>query len=269
MRSLVIVLEEQIENKRMTFNLTKYEVKNRYAGKVLGGIWTFLNPVLQIGVFWFAFGLGIRGGNPVGDIPFVVWMITGMIPWIYISASINRGATSIYSKLSLASKMSFPLSIVPTYTILAQLQIHLILLSLVFFMMIVHGVSFAGFSIIALLYFMLTTTTFLVALSFVTSTIIAIISDAQLVISHVIRLLFFMTPIMWETPRVSNVWFRFVLRVNPTHYLVTGYRNAFLYSNVRSISIIDTIYFWSLTMLLLIIGTKIHVKFRREFIDYR
>lgn len=269
MKSLIIVLNEQIENKRMTFNLTRYEVKNKYAGNALGGIWLFLNPIIQISVFWFAFGLGIRGGGPVGEIPFIVWMMAGKIPWLYISSSISQGASSISSKLAFASKMSFPLSIVPIYTILSIFQTHLILLSLVFIMMIIHGVGFAGFSILALLYIMFTTTIFLFALSFVTSTIISIIKDAQLLIAHIIRLIFFMTPIMWETPRVSNLWFRIVLRANPANYLVTGYRNAFLYSNVSTLNLIDTIYFWSLTIALMLIGTRIHVKFRREFIDYR
>jgi len=268
MKSLITVLSEQIENRRMIFNLTKYEVKSKHAGNALGIVWLFLNPIIQIGVFWFAFGVGIRGGAPVDGIPFIVWLKTGLIPWIYISASISQGANSISGKLSLASKMSFPLSIVPIYTILAQLQTHLILLSLVFFIMIVHSVSFAGFSILAFLYFILTTTIFLLALSFVTSTIISIVKDAKHIIGHIVRLIFFITPIMWDSPDVSSFWFRLILRANPAYYLVTGYRNAFLYSNVRSISTIDTVYFWSLTIFLMLVGTRIHVKFRREFIDY-
>ena len=268
MKSLIVVLNEQIENKRMIFNLTKYELKSRYAGNALGILWLFLNPIIQIGIFWFVFGVGIRGGAPVDGIPFIVWLQTGMIPWFFISAGISQGATSISSKLSVASKMNFPLSIVPAYVILAQLQTHLILLSLVFLIMIVHGVSFAGFSILALLYFILTTTIFLMALSFVTSTIISIVKDARQLIQHIVRFTFFMTPIMWETPRISNLWFQIVLRANPVYYLVMGYRNAFLFSNVRSINLIDTIYFWSFTIFLMTLGMRIHIKFRREFIDY-
>jgi len=268
MKSLITVLSEQIENRRMIFNLAKYELVNKYAGNALGIIWLFLNPIIQISIFWFVFGVGIRGRGAVGDIPFIVWLMTGKIPWFYISGSIVQGANSISNKLSIASKMSFPLSIVPFYTILAQLLTHLILLSLVFFIMIVHGVGFAGFSILALIYFILTTTIFLIALSFFTSTIISIVKDARQLISHIVRFTFFLTPIMWETPRVTELWFLIVLRANPVYYLVTGYRNAFLYSDVRSINQTDTIYFWSLTLLLMLIGTRIHVKLRREFIDY-
>ena len=262
------VLSEQFKYRRMIVNLAKYELKTRYAGNVLGIVWLFLNPILQISIMWFVFGVGIRGRAAVGDIPFIVWLQTGMIPWIYISSGITLGAGSISSKLSIASKMSFPLSIVPVYMILAQLLTHLILLSLVFGLMIVHQIGFAGFSIYVLIYFILTSTAFLIALSFLSSTIITIVKDTKQLIGHIVRLFFFTTPIMWEMPRVSYPWFLLILRANPINYLVTGYRNAFLYSDVRSINIVDTIYFWTLTVLLMVIGTRIHLKLRKEFIDY-
>ena len=267
MGSLMIVVNEQIENRRMIWNLTNYESKNRYAGNALGSIWVFLNPFIQICIFWFAFGVGLRGGSPVGEIPFLIWLLTGLMPWFYISACINQGATSISSKLSLASKVSFPLSIVPIYVIFSQLQTHLILLSLIFFLMIVFGVGFAGLSILGLLYFIFATTVFLIALSFVTSTLISIVKDLRLLIEHIVRLIFWTTPIMWQVGNTS-FWYGLVLRANPVYYLVIGYRNSFLYADVTSIPLIDTIYFWSLTAFMLILGTRIHVKFRREFIDY-
>ena len=268
MKSLITVLGEQIKYRRMIVSLAKYELKTRYAGNALGIVWLFLNPILQVSIMWFVFGVGIRGRAPIDDIPFIVWLQTGMIPWIYISSGITLGAGSISSKLSIASKMSFPLSIVPVYMIFSQLLTHLILLSLVFGLMIVHQIGFGGFSIWSLVYFILTSTAFLMALAFVSSTIISIVKDTKQLISHIVRLFFFTTPIMWETPRVSYTWFLIILRANPINYLVTGYRNAFLYSDVRSINLIDTIYFWTLTALLLLIGTRIHLKLRKEFIDY-
>ena len=269
MESLKVVISEIIEHKRMIFNLAKYEVKTRYAGTTLGIVWLFLNPIIQIGIFAFVFGIGIRGNNPVGDIPFIIWMLTGLVPWFFIGAGINRGATSIVGKLGVASKMSFPLSVVPVYTILALLQTHLILLPLVFLLMVIFGVSLTGFSLVALMYFMLTTTIFLIILAFVTSTIIAIVRDAGQLVSHVVRFLFFMTPILWIPPTHTPRWFMILLRTNPLHYIVIGYRNAFLYSDPVFIHPIDTVYFWAVTVILLLIGTSLHVKFRKEFVDYQ
>jgi len=269
MKSLIIVLKEQIQNRHMIYNLTKYEIKNRYAGNALGNIWLFLNPIIQVSIFWFVFGLGIRGrgGGLIDGVPFIIWLQTGMIPWFYISASITGGASSISSKLSIATKMSFPLSIVPVYVILAQLQAHLILLSLIFALMLFLNVGFAGFSIWALLYFILTSTIFLIALSFFTSTILSIVKDMRQLIQHIVRITFFTTPIMWQLEDTYR-WVEIIIRANPIHYLITGYRNAFLHSGVNTINPIDTVYFWTLTILLMIVGTRIHIKFRKDFIDY-
>lgn len=268
MIALVTIFKEQFQNRKLIAALVKYELKTKYAGSTLGTVWLFLDPIIRISVFWFAFGLGIRGGGPVGDIPFIVWMQAGMIPWFYISATISQGATSIASKLSLASKMDFPLSIIPVYKILALLQTHFIILSLVFVLMFVYRISFEGFSPLTLIYYIFSSTMFAFALSFVTSTLVSIVSDAKQVISHIVRLIFFMTPIMWTTERVSHRWFHIVLNANPIYYLIRGYRDSFLYSNVNTINWGSTLYFWSVTLCLMLIGARFHLRFRKDFIDY-
>ena len=269
MNSIVIVIKELIENRKMIFNLAKYELRMMYAGNTLGGLWLFLNPLIQITLFWVVFGAGIRGGGPVGDTPFIVWLLAGLIPWFNISACFSSGANSISSKLVVASKMNFPLSIVPIYTILSQLAIHGILLIFVFLSLVIFNVGFDGLNIIRLIYIVPTTTIFLISLAYITSTAVSVFKDFNLLISHLTRLFMWLTPIMW-LPLNMTRGIRIMIRVNPIHYMINGYRNAFLYGNVavEPPNGLDTIYFWLLVIFMLFLGTKIHVKFRREFIDY-
>ena len=269
MNSIIIVIKELIENRKMVFNLAKYEAQTMYAGHILGGFWLFLNPLIQVTLFWVVFGIGIRGGGPVGDIPFIVWLLAGLIPWFNISACFSSGANSIYSKLMIASKMNFPLSIVPVYTILSQLVIHGILLIFVFLSLIIFNVGFGGLNIFRLIYIVPTTTIFLISLAYITSTVVSVFRDFGLLIGHITRLFMWITPIMW-TPLNMTRGIRIMIRINPVHYMTNGYRNAFLYGNVavETSNWLDTIYFWILVIFMLFLGTKIHVKFRREFIDY-
>lgn len=252
----------------MINRLALYEIKSKYAGNLLGTFWMILNPLIQIGIFWLVFGLGIRGGAPVNGVPFFAWLICGLIPWFYMSAGMTQGANSIYSKLGMASKMNFPLSIIPTYVILSQLYTHMILVVIMFIAVIVyHGI--ATINVFAFLYFMGATTIFLFALSYVTSTFSAIVRDVQQIVQSVVRILFYITPIFW-VPITAKLpfFFQLVIKLNPFYYLVQGYRESLLWGKTDFLWSWYTIYFWGIVLILLLVGSIIHVKFRRQFVDY-
>ena len=196
MKSTIIVVKEMIENKNIIWNLAKYEFKNKYAATTLGGVWLVLNPMIQVALFWVVFGLGIRARGDMDDFPFIVWLLPGIIPWFYIGTTISSGATCISKKLSLASRMNFPLSIVPAYTILTQVFTHGVLLTFVPLTLIIFRIGFSGFSILWLLYAIFTSIMFLISLSFITSTLTSIIKDLGQLITHITRIFFWFTPIM-------------------------------------------------------------------------
>jgi teichoic acid transport system permease protein len=266
MKSLMIVLKEQWHNKYMINRLALYELKSTYAGNKLGMVWALLNPLTQILVYWLVFGLGIRNGSAVDGVPFFLWLICGIVPWFYINAGLLRGSNSIYSKLGMVSKMNFPLSVVPTYVLLSQLYTHIILIGITcVFIFFGHGIS--KVSIFGLLYFMFTTSCFLFAISFITSTFATLLRDIQLAIQSIVRLLFYLTPVLW-VPVQLPFWFEMVLKSNPFYYVIEGYRSALLGTDMSIIWSGYTIYFWSLTFVMLFIGSILHVKFRRQFVDY-
>ena len=176
MKSIKIVIQEQIQNLYMIGRLSAYELKKSYADNLLGGLWIILNPLFQIGVYWVVFGLGVRGGQDVDGIPFFVWLICGLIPWFFISAAILQGSNSVYARLNSVSKMNFPLSVIPTYVVVAQLYTHLILVAMLT-IIVITSQGIHHINIISLLYFMLSSFCFLLSLSFVTSTLSTMVRD--------------------------------------------------------------------------------------------
>lgn len=250
----------------MINRLALYELKSTYAGNRLGMVWAILNPLIQIIVYWLVFGLGIRNGSAVGDVPFFIWLICGIVPWFYINAGLLRGSNSIYSKLGMVSKMNFPLSTVPTYVLLSQLYTHMILIGITF-VFLFFGYGIMQVNILGLLYFMFTTSCFLFAISFVTSTFATLLRDIQLAIQSIVRLLFYLTPVLW-VPGPLPRWFEMALKSNPFYYVIEGYRASLLGTGMDIFWSGYTIYFWLLTFALLFVGSILHVKFRRQFVDY-
>lgn len=267
MKSLKTILVEQFENAYLIRRLSIYELKKAYVANVLGMVWIFLNPIIQIGLYWLIFGLGIRGGAPVNGVPYFIWMISGLVPWFYISSSVIQGSNSIYARLSGVSKMNFPLSIIPSYVMLSKLYTHGILtIILIFIVSVNQGIGSINFLI--LFYGMFSVTIFLLALSFITSTLSTIIRDIHLLIQSVTRMLFFITPILWEPKENMPHLFLYVMKLNPFYYVVELYREALVYDSNSILFSGYTLYFWGTVIVLFIIGSMLHVRFRRQFVDY-
>ncbi len=267
MKSINTIIREHLENFYLIRRLSIYELKQAYAGNLLGVFWVFLNPLTQIGVYWLVFGLGIRGGAPIHGVPYFVWMVCGLVPWFFISSGIMQGSNAIYSRLSTVSKMNFPLSIIPTYVIMSQLYTHLILIAFLFIIILIN-LGLGTINIFILLVALLSSTAFLIAASFFTSTLSTMLRDVHLLIQSVTRMLFFLTPIFWEPKENMSYLFLFIIKINPLYYILELYRSALVYNDLSVLFSWYTLYFWGTTIILFIAGSMLHVRFRRQFVDY-
>ncbi|TLS38680.1 ABC transporter permease [Pseudalkalibacillus caeni] len=266
MRYMFQVLKEQFTNLHLIFRLALYEVKSRYQLHYLGVFWQFLNPAIQVGVYWFVFGLGIRGGEPIGDVPFFVWLVAGLIPWLFISPSIIQGSNSVYTKVNLVSKMKFPISVLPTITIVSNAFNFLIMLLVIGLILFIYHIN-PGMYLLQLPYYLLGLFAFLFSFTLLCSSISTIIRDFQMVLQSVMRMMMYLTPILWNMDKLPETLVT-VLKLNPVFYLIVGFRSTFLGTAWFFENMVYTGYFWSATLFILLIGSVIHLKFRDKFVDY-
>ncbi len=260
------VLKEQIENILLIFNLAKYENKSKYQMHYLGILWQFLMPLVQIGVYWFIFGVGIRSREPVGDIPFLVWLIAGLIPWFFINSSTLQGSNSVYAKINMVSKMKFPISVLPSISIMGNFFNFIIMLAFAQVVIVFNGVL-PTIQTIQLIYYIIATLALVFSLSLLFSTLSTLVRDFQNILQSAMRLLFFLTPILWDPSRLPELYHN-ILKLNPFYYLVSGFRESILGEGWFFENITYGIYFWVLVCTLLLAGSYLHIKFRNRFIDY-
>lgn len=263
MHSLLIVLKEQFDNYELIRRLAQYEIKTTHAERKLGLFWEIINPTLQIMIYWFVFGVGLRGNSDVDGIPFILWLIAGLTPWFFINDSILRGSNSINSRLGMLVKMKFPLSIIPSYVISSRLYQHFAMISIVILLKLLTVGTFE-FNIIQLPYYLFSTIVFVYSVSLLLSTLVTLIKDVQPLLQAIMRMLFYVTPILWTTDTFPEK-FHGLLKLNPVMYLVEGYRHSLVQSDWIIQSYNYSIYFWSITLLILIIGASLHLKFRNSF----
>lgn len=267
MKAAIKIFQEQIRHWTLIHRLGWFELKTKYIGNALGILWIFLNPLLQIGVYWFAFGIGLKQGSPINGIPYVYWITVGLIGWFYINQSLSTGTSSIYSKIGIISKMNFPLSIVPSFTVYAQLLEHAVLLCLT--LMVFQSVGYGvGWHTLQLPYYILATTCFLVSANLLLATLATVVRDVKLLMNAILKFGMFLSPVLW-TPDHLPMALQNILHLNPIFYLLEGYRSALLGDGVWFFERgAYTCYFWGLTFGLFVLGAIMNQRLKRNLLDY-
>lgn len=267
MKPVIQTFQEQIRHWTLIHRLGWFELKTKYIGNHLGVLWIFLNPLLQIGVYWFAFGVGLKQGDPINGIPYVYWITVGLISWFFINQSLSTGTSSIYSKIGMFSKMNFPLSIVPSFTVYSQLLEHLVLLisTVIVFQFVGYGVSLKT---LQLPYYVFATSCFLISANLFLSALATVVRDVKLLMNAILKFGMFLSPVLW-TPDHLPTMIQNLLHLNPIFYLIEGYRSSLLGDGVWFFERGGyTCYFWVLTGLLFVIGSMMNQRLKRNLLDY-
>lgn len=275
MKSAWKIINEQIRSLYLISRLSLYELKSENNNNYLGMLWIIINPMIQIFIYWLVFGkiLGRTNGVAVDNgqnAPYIIWLISGIIVWFFLQPAIIQGSRSIYSRIRFIAKMNFPMSAIPSYVILEKFYQHLLLTGIIF--VILQFTDFkVSLYIVQLPYFMFAAFMFLLSVSLITSTLSTIVRDLHQILISLMRMMFYLTPILWEPARLSGVpeYLKNVLLLNPMYYLVQGYRSTLLGISWYGIEHIGyTCYFWGFVILAFLFGSFIHLKFRNHFVDY-
>jgi teichoic acid transport system permease protein len=109
---------------------------------------------------------------------------------------------------------------------------------------------------------------FLFGFSLITSTLATIVRDVQMILQSVMRMLLYLSPILWPPTLLPESWHTF-LKFNPFYFIIEGYRSSLLGQGWYFIEHpVQTAYFFGVTGLVLMIGSYLHLKFRNQFIDF-
>ncbi len=264
LRELFDFLFDLYRKRRLIKGLVAKDFQNQFLGSFLGIFWAFFQPAVFIFVLWFIFSTGFRTGM-VGDIPFVLYLMTGVVLWTFFSESFVAGAMAILESDYLVKKMVFRVSILPVVKILSQLLVHLIFLGLLLIVFFGHGFA-PTIYLIQLLYYLFATVILLMGLSWISSALNVFVRDIGQVIRVINRIGFWFTPIFWHID-ILPPRFHFLIKLNPVYYLVTGYRNCLFYKvwfweNYRL-----TLYYWIVTIIIFAVGAIVFRRLRPHFAD--
>ena len=120
-KDLFLFMKDIYQNRKLLLQFSVNDFKSRYAGSFLGILWAFINPVFTVLIYWLVFGFGLKAAMTDGKYPFIVYLITGMIPWFFFSDAFTSTTLVFREYTYLVKKVVFNIRILPTTKILSNL----------------------------------------------------------------------------------------------------------------------------------------------------
>ena len=267
MHTIVEIIKDHIQYRQQIFKLAKDDLVKTYRGAALGWAWAIIKPAVTIFVYWFTFQIGLRAGKEVEPIPFFLWLISGVIPWFYMSDMITGGTESIRKYSYLVTKMKFPISTIPTFFSISKFMVHLALLAIMIIIFIAMGYP-PDMYILQLPIYMLLSFLFFTVFSLFSSLLACMSKDFSNLVKSLVTAVFWLSGIIWNINTLKDIpWLKALLKVNPVTYLVEGYRNCFIHKTWIWESPKTLIAFLLILVVLIIAAVWVYRRLRKEIPD--
>lgn len=266
MKFAIAILGEAWKSKRLIFDLAKDDFKLRFAGAGLGAIWGFIQPLVTILLYWFVFQVGFRSGSVNNGMPYILWLVAGMVPWFFFSEAWIGATNCLYEYSFLVKKVVFKIEILPFVKMLSALFVHVFFIDLIFIFFASYG-YYVSVYYFQLLYYLLCEVMLIYALTLITSSLVIFIKDIMQMIGILTQIFFWTIPIVWNPENISNQVVLTILKMNPIYYCIEGYRDSLVNKVGFWEKPLYTLYYWSVILLLLSVGMRIYRKLKKHFAD--
>ena len=265
LRMLIYFVKLLYKNSFMIRSMVIRDLKQRYVGSLLGIFWSVIHPLTQLILYYFIFAVvfKIRLGPEYGGTNFAVWLIAGLLPWMFFAETVTRASTTVVEQSNLIKKMVFPSEIFPIVSLMAAIVSHLIGLTILISFLLISGY---GISLQILLVFpyMLIAAIFALGISWFVSSVNVFLRDVGQVIGVMVNIWFYLTPIVYPSVRIPGK-LQGLFRLNPMFHVIEGYRMALL--GKINMDITNLSYLLLVTVIILVIGALTFRRLKPIFAD--
>ena len=208
--------------------LVSKDIRSRYKGSVLGFAWNFAIPLLQLFVFWLLFGIIVKVAPP-GDYPYAVFLFTGLLFWNFFANSVLGGSMSVIGNANLVKKIYFPLQILPTAKVLAEL-IALLLGTIVLAIVVISVGIGLGWQLFLLPVPLFVQLVFTLGFVYFLACANVFSRDVQHIMGILIMAWMYLTPVLYpiEILEGKPAWASLAAHLNPLTGIINSYQRLVL-----------------------------------------
>lgn len=251
-------LHELYQYREMIASLVRKDLKGRYKGSVLGFLWTFINPLLQLLVYTMVFSVILKSGIP----NYYLHLFVALVPWIFFASSLTTGAKLVLDQKNMIKKIYFPREVLPVAYTLSSFCNMLFSFLIIF---LVIAVMRLGVNLPALLWLipvMLIQLVLVLGMNLITSAVTVYIRDLEHIMGVVSMAWMYLSPVVYGIDFIDQSWQRLYL-LNPMAPLILSYRNILYYHTAPELKHLGIAL--ALSLVILAIGMLTFSRLQRRF----
>lgn len=217
---------------RRTFEVTLQlfikDFRVRYKGTLLGYAWALVTPLLFALIFNFVFQHIIR--FDVEDYP--LFLVSGLFAWQWFSNSVSGGAGCFLDNASLVKKLNFQRYLIPLSVVLIDALHFILALPIIVVFLFIwdrpayhhswwYGIPLVSLTQLAIIY----------GATLVVSCLNTIFRDIDKVVTLLVTMLFYLTPVFYPLSIVPDDIITLIL-LNPMTGVITTWHNLLLHGTL-------------------------------------
>jgi len=239
------------------------EIVQKYAGSIIGLAWAFLYPLILFFIYstLYLVIFRIRPSDMTTNM-YVVYIMSGLLPFLGFAEGLSAGTTSLSSKKSLLLNTVYPSEFIPLQVVLSS---HMTLFVGIFLLLVanlflLHSLNW---TVVIIPYLILLQLMFTGGVVWVLSILNLLIKDIQQSLSFITMLLMIMSPIAY-TPSMVPKALKLMLYINPFSYYVWSYQDLF----VRGVVSYNLLIATCISMLSFTLGYHFYNKSKKVFYEF-
>ena len=224
--------KELYEYREMIISLVRKDLRGRYKGSVLGFLWTFINPLLQLIVYTIVFSIIMNTSYE----QYYLFLFVALVPWIFFSSSVTDGAASILKEKDMVKKIYFPREVLPISTVTSGFVNMILTFIVVFVVVIISGRGLNPLALLCLPVVMIVEYILCLGIALIVSSLTVYLRDLQYILGIFVMALQYLTPVMYGVDMVerssAGKWLVMMFNLNPMTPIIKIYRQIIYYGEV-------------------------------------
>jgi lipopolysaccharide transport system permease protein len=221
-------LRNLVTQRTLLYQMVRRDFESRFVGSMGGWLWGVIHPLVTLLCWTFVFQWCLRVELPPNAVTqnYTMFLFCGNLPWLLFHETLQRSSNCLVDHKNLITRTLFPSEVIPISVFLSALISHLLVLTMVVLACILW-LGYVSGMIVLLPIYMLLTGLLAIGLGWIVSSLQVYMRDTAQVVSVVLQLWFWITPIFVSVEQVPPQ-LQFLVRYNPMSYLVRAYRDRLM-----------------------------------------
>lgn len=248
-------------DRELLYFLALRDIKVRYKQTSLGIAWVILQPLVTTIIFSLVFGYFAK--LDTGDLPYLLFALSGFTIWSFISSSIIYAGNSLINNTQLITKVYFPRMIVPVAAVGAIFLDLLITFFVLFIFQTIYRVA-PSWTIIFAPFFVLLTMMLALSVGILTAALNARFRDVKFIVPFILQIWLYISPIIYPLT-IFPKNFQRLFAINPVTGILEGLRSSLF---GKPFDIFPIVTATIIIILLFFISLFVFRRMEEDFADY-